>query len=372
MRPRGSSHLILTFAVVAGAVASARPAAAQPTGRVLVLPLASDFLSEPLLRQLEEEMREEVASAMPKHIILPRPALDLASMKVAAGCATDGPECLALIGRTTRAEWVVQVSLLGNQKRAMLLVRRVRSRKPTETPQYETELSDVGRASSKELRWHIATALGAQPPPLMGRISLQAGRAGALSGVTVLLDDRPIRKSDLHHINPGRHRIEVRREGFEPFVWMGVVRPGRATPIRVRLNRNPPPGRVSSDAVPPEVLAVEESSGPLWTWILGAGAVVAAGTATVFGVQVIGLESDAESRPLDCNGMDENADLCVDGRNRALMANITWGVAGALAVGAVIAYFVESDSDSDDTTTATQFGISPTDGGVAAGVLLSF
>ena len=374
---RAVLSLILASAVIAGFLWSPSEAGAQSARRVMVLPLMTDFLSEGLARQLEEGVREEVGAAMPQYILLPRPALDLTSLKVAAGCADDGPKCLALIGRTTGAQWVVQVSLQGRKDRARLLVQRVPSRRASQGSMYEAQLSDVGAASTRELRWHVATALGVRPAPLRGRIVLMTGsKVGSLQGARILLDDRRIPASGLEQVNPGRHRVEVRQTGFEPFVWSGAVRPGRDTPVRVRfvprdvLPSAPP--KAPPPVVPTTVAATEESSGPVWTWVLGAGAVVAAGTATVFGVQVLGLEADAEDDELDCDGEHKDNSVCEDGRSRALLANITWGVAGALAVGAVVSYFIETSGDDEPDAVTTTFGVAPTDDGVAASLQLTF
>ena len=369
--------LLTATALAVVAVGSwAGEAEAQPR-RILVLPLTSDFLPERLARQIEEQLRDEIASSLPRYQVLPRPALDLQSLKLAAGCGSDSPKCFALIGRTVQATFVVYVSLLGSEKQAVLQVRRVSSRRAKES-KYEAELADVGAGSSKELRWHVATALGARPPPLMGRIVLMsASKMGSLDGARILLDDQTVPLSALEQVNPGRHRIEVRKTGFRTFVRMVSVKPGRDTPVRVSFvpREAPPPSPPVASNPPPIIpptasVRVEESSGPVWTWILGAGAVVAAGTATVFGVQVLGLESDAESAELNCESEHRSDDICSDGRSRALMANVTWGVAGALAVGAVIAYFVESGGESEDSS--TRVGLSPTPGGVSAAFEVEF
>ena len=366
------------FALCALGTVQSRPVAAQPAPRVLVLPLSSDFLTDDVARILEEEVRRGVAEAMPQHVVLPKPALDLASMQVAAGCAADGPQCLALIGRTTQATAVVQVGLQGSTEKARLVVRRVQSR-GGDLDESEAELTDVGRDSRKEVRWHVATGLGAKLAPLTGRIVLMVSKkAPPLDGAKVLLDDRPVTVASLKQVSPGLHRIEIVQKGFEPFRWQGAVRPGRDAQVRIirtprqRVAETEAPATASPPDAPNSVVASDEGSGPLWTWILGGAAVAAAGTATVFGIQVIGLESDAEEDTLDCDGDDRNDATCKDGRDRALMANIAWGVAGGLAVGAVISYFIESDDDDDDDDVSAQFGVSPTPEGVSAAVRMSF
>ena len=306
---------LLAAAVVGGAAGPA--IGQQPARRVLVLQLNSDFLERREARLFDKAVRDEVAVAMPGYLVLPRPPLDLASMKVAAGCVTDGPKCIALIGRTAQADWVLQVSLLGSERRARLTVRRVDSRRASDN-RYEDELTDLGPASVKEVRWHIATALGAQPPPLMGQINVfNAATGRRLSAMAVLLDDRPVPVSALRQVNPGRHRVEIRKDGFKPYVWTGSVRPGRQTDIQVTLvpRRAPPRAVVAPREPAPTISSTDESDGPVWTWVLGAGAVVAAGTATVFGVRVLGLESEAEDLGLDCDGASRDEDTCSDGRS---------------------------------------------------------
>ncbi|MEL7370445.1 MAG: hypothetical protein AAFN74_16115, partial [Myxococcota bacterium] len=226
------------------------------------------------------------------------------------------------------------------------------------------------------LRWHVATALGARPAPLPGRLVLRAVR-GQLTGAIILLDQRQVGSAALRQVNPGRHRLEIRRRGYRPFIWAGEVRPAQDTSIIVKMV--PRVSSVSSDTTLTETTprAVEDDGGPVWTWVLGAGAVVAAGTAAVFGVQVLNLESEAERLTLDCNGEGRNSDTCKNGRDRALIANISWGAAGALAVSAVVAYFIES-SDGDSSTAKSsplddaRFGVAPTADGMAASFEVSF
>ncbi|MEO1334475.1 MAG: hypothetical protein AAFV29_02485, partial [Myxococcota bacterium] len=268
MRCLGTGFLsvLVLFALM---VADVYPAHAQAPRRVLLLPLTTDFLKEADARKVEAQIRDEVAASMPRYIVLPRPALDLASMKVAAGCATDGKDCLALIGRTTRASWVVQVSLRGSRKRAKLVVQRVRSQTAVES-KYTTELTSVGVGSARALRWHVATALGARPAPLPGRLVLRAVR-GQLTGAIILLDQRQVGSAALRQVNPGRHRLEIRRRGYRPFIWAGEVRPAQDTSIIVKMV--PRVSSVSSDTTLTETTprAVEDDGGPVWTWALGAG-----------------------------------------------------------------------------------------------------
>ncbi len=356
------------FIIVFGSVATVD---AKPEKRVLILPLVSDFLPDNEVRQLDKAVREEVESAMRGYTVLPRPALDLGSMKVAAGCAADGRECLALIARTARARWVVQVGLRGTRKRGELRIDRVDSRRGR-LRRYDALMNDVGRASQRELRWHVAKSLGRRPPPLTGRLELVA-QGPTLDGARIQLDGVSVGADALRRVSPGLHRVVINKAGFRPFSWVGAVRPGRRARIQVRLVRAPPPPRRTpyTPRAPPSVAIVEEPSNPVWTWVLGGGALVAAGAATVFGIQVLGLESDAEDANLDCSGADRDDSICEDGRSRALMTNVAFGVAGGLAVGAVIAYLLETAAD-DESETAAQVGVSPTGDGMAAAVRLRF
>ncbi len=391
MRACGSIFILLMSG--AWALAPVGAAHAQSSGRVLVLQLSSDFLSGSTAADLDRHLRKKLRAARPRRF-LPKPAVDLASLQLVAGCGDDGPRCFALIGRTAQAASVVQVSIVGSAERARLLVRQVDSRTEALTT-YKAGLRDVSGSSREEIAWHVATALGLRPAPLTGRVELTNDlQVGSLEGATVLLDDRIVLLSALEQMNPGRHRIEVRQDGFEPFVWIGMVRPGRNTKVPIRFVPRPrfgedeegafadapgavPPDRGSSPVAEAGPIAgadaIDDDSGPLWTWILGASALAAAGTATVFGVQVLSLESDAESAGLDCDGDDRNADTCADGRSRALLSNVTWAVAGALAVSAVVAYFLETDSpEADGAAMSTRVGVAPTQDGVSAAIEITF
>ncbi|MCB9557438.1 MAG: hypothetical protein H6707_15125 [Deltaproteobacteria bacterium] len=100
----------------------------------------------------------------------------------------------------------------------------------------------------------------------------------------------------------------------------------------------------------------QSSAGPakkdrLWTWVAAGSA-----GALAVGALVVGLSAQSKFDELDqtCRGSCPPSDISAV-ENRALAADILWGVAGAAALTAVILYFVEGKSDPAESRTGWIF-----------------
>lgn len=102
----------------------------------------------------------------------------------------------------------------------------------------------------------------------------------------------------------------------------------------------------------PAVAFEPESTSFTWTWIMGAGTIVAASATTILAIQTIQAESDAEGDQLDCRSEpDRSGEVCSNGRTRALLTNVGWGLTAALGIGAITAFFLEVDLGEKDMPT---------------------
>jgi len=148
----------------------------------------------------------------------------------------------------------------------------------------------------------------------------------------------------------GSHVVELRDAGGRSLVQRQVVAPaGRTTSVTLRSARAV--AEPATRPVPP--VEPRRRRRRLWTWVAGARAVALAATAIGVGLsaradydEACGLlagERDCADRqrlvdPADGSRYRELHDAV---KRKELATNICWGVAGALAVGAVVLYLVE-------------------------------
>jgi hypothetical protein len=373
------------FASVVALVALAGPAEAQ----FLALRLEAPGFAEATKKALDQAMREELVDALPvKTRLLPPPAVDYESLKTVTGCPDDGPACLASIGRTANARELLRVVVAGTPTEAqvsIVLVEVATGRARTVVG----ELLEVGVESGPELRSLVAQVFGAEREPPPGRLApYVASSVGRLDAAELLLDEKRVEVAELERVPSGKHRLEVRQKGFEPFIWVGTVRPNRETRVGVNLvpsgatvavvtppiarapegpgARTSPPASAASDVEPsplfaepappsPSAVRTESTRGPSYV-----GPIVVGGAA--LGVLVFGIVQGARMRSLQsdlegaCGDVANQADClpnacdspsgrfapeCSDARSAETLANVGLIGGGVLAAGAVTWALVE-------------------------------
>lgn len=392
------------FASVLALVGVAGPAEAQ----FLALRLEAPGFAEATKKALDQAMREELVDALPvKTRILPPPAVDYESLKTVAGCPDDGPACLASIGRTANARELLRVVVAGTPSEAqvsIVLVEVATGRART----IVGELLEVGVESGPELRGLVAQVFGAKREPPPGRLApYVASSVGRLDGAELLLDDKRIEAAELERIPSGKHRLEVRQKGFEPFIWVGTVRANRETRVGVNLvpsrpevaAATPPIGRApetpastpstsaapaiepsplfaapSPAPTPPTGVRAESARGPSFI-----GPIVVGGAAV--GVLVFGIVQGARMRSLQgdleaaCSDVGNQADClpnacdapsgrfapeCSDARSAETLANVGLIGGGVLAAGALTWALVELLSgDAAEAPRAATLDVGP-------------
>ena len=374
---RGSAFVAVGVQLLVGGWA--HPAEAQSRGSVLVLRLEHTGLPDDRVPSLERAMRGGIRRAMPRYAMLPAPKIELAALQRAAGCVQDGRGCLVGIGRTLGATLVVRVRLAPTPTALDLEVQGVWTRSGRAI-RYDAELGPLGDESPAELSWHIDRAFGRTSSEPVGRIELVPQKpTDTLDGAEVRLDGEVISAEALATVKPGERRLELLQDGFESFVWVGRVRPGRTT--RIAVQRTPREGEspvevfkivAPTDATAPETTteATASPGGPRFvaTWILGSATLVAASASTALAVTVLKREEDAEEQGLDCEGMDRDTDTCSAGRRQATLTTVSWAVTAGLAAATVTALFLEWPASSDDV----QVGVGFTKGGASAALRLTF
>lgn len=399
MRPIVASAILLSVL--------ATPGLAEARGGILVLKLEQEGLPPAVVEALQQGLRAGVRRARRGRLLSP-PALDFAGMQLTAGCVDDGPACLATMGRPIGASRVVRTQLVGDQARSELTITVVMVRNQRRRV-YQAELTDITADSRAEVAWHASKALGGKPPPLQGGIALLMGSSiGTLEGAEFFLDDKKVSRAALEKLSPGNHRLEVHQRGFETFIWIGDVKPGRQSEVRVELKPTkvataspppPPPPAVETPpvsppppaAVPPPpsntvVTGPNDSQPIFYTFFVGGAAVLAAGTGVVFAV--IGKESNDKLHELEeengeglysgCVTEKPDTELCnevnryEDRRRLGEVGNYAAFItAGVLAATAVTVFFIEW-SAGDESSMDVAVGLAPTDGGAAAGMTVSF
>jgi hypothetical protein len=102
-------------------------------------------------------------------------------------------------------------------------------------------------------------------------------------------------------------------------------------------------------------------------WLWGGGAVVFAGAATYFGIDGLLAKGDLEDLNADSpnHSFDEAKDLESRARRGFLVANIGYGVAGALAITSVILFLTEPDAPAKESRDQKRVTAIPLTGGGA-------
>lgn len=326
--------------------------------------LEAPGLQESTVELLDAEIRDEVA-LVSKLNLLPRPALELSGMKLASGCGGSDVECLRQIGKTLGASKVLWAVVEGGVHEATLSLILVDTSKSKERT-LSRGLSDISGGSGPEIRLHVAAVFGVKKRLPGGSLVLRSPAGVSLEGAALMLDDAPIDRAGLDNVTPGSHRLSVRSEGYETFVWTGNVRSGVATEVPVDLAPlELPQGEpvAGTDESGPSGLSVTteapEESPLVMTWILAGTAVGAAVVGTIFGLRKLSLANEIETAQNEVNeacdsGADpakcgysvcdhERAGDCESADSAATIATVSWVAAGVVGAAAIGAYLIEAD-----------------------------
>jgi hypothetical protein len=201
-------------------------------------------------------------------------------------------------------------------------------------------------------------SLRAELSPLNGMLNVSSSPAGA----TVRVDDKELGSTPLSEIalDPGEHQVELELGGHQTHIKKIQVSPGATAIVEATLQ----PLQPTEPAVAVHQASMPETKGHrrLWTWIAAGGALAAAGTGLAFGLWA--RTSWDDYRDAATKGDDGRYNDLKDAiPTRAMVANVSFAAAGALAVTAAVLYlFVETP----EKTPAVDAALGP------SGFLLSY
>lgn len=219
----------------------------------------------------------------------------------------------------------------------------------------------------------------------LSRLTVEVASQNDMEGFEVLLNGKRVEPTLLGlpmPIDTGTHSLEARAPGF--VAWSTRVSiSGTAVQALIDVpslerepevaaappppppaaeSTSPPEGPPPHDSLPPQELG----SGRVQPWLglglMGAG-VVGVGVGTVFGLQAMGLDEDADDicpRSEECN-VQAGLDKTEEAQDKALIANIGYGAGGALIIAGAILYFTADDAPPTTARigTKSRFGAEP-------------
>lgn len=209
----------------------------------------------------------------------------------------------------------------------------------------------------------IAVIVKSDPMKMLARIAVTVKVDG---GAAKQIDKRFAGQERVEVALPAGGRLDVRVAALDEKGNRLVELGSEDVPIVILGKVEDKPAIVVTKPVvkPKPAPATPRSARPLplkW-WLWGGTAVVVAGAATYFGLDGLAAKRDLEALNADSTNhtFDEAKDTERRARRDFLLANIGFGVAGALAVTATILFFTEPSSQETSRVSAV-----PVDGGGA-------
>ena len=280
--------------------------------------------------------------------------LGLERMRRIVGCGED-QGCLAEMAGALDADRLLSGSLTILERTSLVTVRLIDTARGGRTlaratstllDATEKELVDAARRLSHE-------AVTGKRLDTSGRLRVTVDRPGA----AVTLDGKGIGDSPLREVPrvlEGPHSVVVQKQGFVRWSSTVAVPAGAEVPVEIQL-------------VPIQLMG-EQARSRLWTWgFVTAGVAVAA----VAGGTVLGkMADDSYAKYKQATNRTRAADLHDQTRQQATLANVSWGVAGAAALGAgaLLGYAMISDARAASASAA----VLPAPGGAAVAVAGTF
>ena len=287
--------------------------------------------------------------------------LGLDKTKQMLGC--DDASCITELGHALDAEKLVSGSLTILDRTSLLTVRLIDAKRARTLSRATATLSDATEPelidNARRLAHEVMTG---EKLDTSGTLRVRVSEPGA----TVTLDGKSLGATPLQgtqRVLEGPHSIVVQKAGFVR--WSSTVSVGAGASVPVE-----------ADLIPIQLIS-EKARSRLWSWGFAASgvAVVSAGAGITFGRMSSTAYDDykaARTRTAASTAHD-------DTQFRALLANVSWGIAGASAAGAGYLLFsaVREDARAAGDAAKAAEGkptavILPTEGGAALVVGGSF
>lgn len=306
----------------AAAPQASPPRAPKPAHRLAVLDFALAGSAHPdLARVLSDAAAAGAAAAAPDHQVLSQgevvALLGLERTRQMLGCSDD-QGCMADLAGALDSDRLLSGSLTILERSALVSVRLLDVKKSRTLARANATLLDATERELVDAARRLAhEALTGRRLDTTGVVRVQVDRPGA----TVTLDGKALGESPLKEsprVPEGPHTITVQKPGFVRWSTTVSVAAGQTVPVEV-------------DLVPIQLLG-EQARSRLWTW--GWVSTGVAGAAAVSGTY-FGAESRKSHRDYQAATTRSRAvDLADQTRSQAMIANVSWGVAGVAAVGA--------------------------------------
>jgi len=270
----------------------------------------------------------------------------MAQLQEAAGCTEDSPPCLVQVGREARANEFIYGSVFRDGRKLQMTLRRFSVDTGREEGRAQT---DMRRASTRAisqvvdelLRAPDAPAATSAPAAYVGTLEVTC----AIEGVLIRVNGQPRGTAPLRleEIGVASYDLEAEKAGYRTWRGQANVEAGKVATVQVILEALPEALRAAA--------AAEPSSIRTRTWVTGGAATVLLATAAVFAVVTASAQNDFDEdvkqlepgpgASQEASDLEGRAD---SGENKALIANILFGVGGAAAI--VTGVFVYLDLSS--------------------------
>ena len=309
-----------------------------------------------LAKVLTKALRDRVKTLDLGYEIAPNSGKDLVELKLLSDCLEEGPDCMAAIGSSFKAELVIYGHVEKQKDGYLVSVQSLVVASPRKTPPFGAKRSlPFGAASDEEMKRIAEEALTLQPPAetvLVVEVNAPAG--------TVTVNGVPKGKIvngtlALKGVTPGLATVAVTSPGYETYEQKVDVKPGASTRMSVELVKEKTTRPAPAAAIPNGQPVADRPGGTarvlFWTSLVATGAGVAAFTITALKVKSIereqdqaitewgnGFRSNGVQFPGDAcaearnDGFQKLVDICDRGKSMATVTNVLIGVTAAAAV----------------------------------------
>jgi hypothetical protein len=242
--------------------------------------------------------------------------LGLERTKQMLGC--DDPSCVTELAHALDSDRLISGSLTILDRTSLITVRLIDAKQARTLSRATATLADATEAELVDNAGRLAhEVLTGEKLDTSGTLRVRVGVPGA----TVTLDGKSLGETPLQgpqRVLQGPHSVVVQKPGFIRWASTVSVAAGADIPVEVEL-------------IPIQLIS-EKARSRLWSWgFASAGvAVVSAGAGITFGKLADNSYDDYKTATTRSAAVQAHDDT----KFRALLANVSWGVAGAATAGA--------------------------------------
>ena len=353
MRQRRSWAARLLWATVGVVLAmAATPAQAQAPGGqggkvydVAVLNVIGEGVSEDLAQEITRVLKQETARN-PSHRLVQQEDIALLESLFLFGCDAPTPDCMGQLADSLSADRLIYGRLTevsGLYDIRINIFDRSEGREVEQWNKRFTANANVVGFFSREME----SFLGGRDPDSAVEMRVAANIPNAL----VIIDGQRVGRTPFFtdKLEPGRHTIEVSKEGYKPWSYTGNLAAGVQLNFKASLDARQSTGAVTKrdddqpyrdDGPPAPTVDTSVQLRTLGWTSVGLG-VASLATGAVFGLLVLQSERDAEA----AEELEEAQDIEARGQAWATTANILYGAGGGLVALGVLLVILDDNAD---------------------------